>query len=91
MSVFLARPGEGPASRFSLYHGRLRRNPARRVNLVYGPQDVLVARSLGNITTSLRKVETFGNMAGNGLRAPAMVPTVCGMDRHDQLTLLVNR
>ena len=31
---FPARPGEGPASRFSLYHGRLRRNPARRVNLV---------------------------------------------------------
>ena len=31
---FSARPGEGPASRFSLYQGRLRRNPARRVDLV---------------------------------------------------------
>ena len=27
---FPARPGEGPASRFSLCQGRLRRNPARR-------------------------------------------------------------
>ena len=31
---FSARPGEGPASRFSSYQERLRRNPARRVNLV---------------------------------------------------------
>ena len=28
-----ARPGEGPATRFSSYQDRLRRNPARRVNL----------------------------------------------------------
>ena len=55
---------------------------------IYGPQDLL---DLGDIIVSLQKVETFGNIAGNGLRAPAMVPTVCGMDRHDQLTLLVNR
>ena len=31
---FPRRPGEGPVSRFSSYQGRLRRNPARRVNLV---------------------------------------------------------
>ena len=31
---FPRRPGEGPASRFSSYQRRLRRNPARRVNLV---------------------------------------------------------
>ena len=31
---FSARPGEGPASRFSSYQERLRRSPARRVNLV---------------------------------------------------------
>ena len=35
VSFFPRRPGEGPASRFSSYQGRLRRNPARRVNLVY--------------------------------------------------------
>ncbi len=31
---FSRRPGEGRASRFSSYQERLRRNPARRVNLV---------------------------------------------------------
>ena len=31
---FHRRPAEGSASRFSSYQGRLRRNPARRVNLV---------------------------------------------------------
>ena len=39
---FSARPGEGPASRFSSYQERLRRNPARRVNLVKETSSIVV-------------------------------------------------
>ena len=41
-SFFPARSGEGPASRFSSYQGRLRRNPARRVNLVLSMRIIAV-------------------------------------------------
>ena len=42
--VFSRRPGEGQASRFSSYQERLRRNPARRVNLVvFLPPDGVIS------------------------------------------------
>ena len=53
------------------------------------------ARSIGELIPYeydkfLSKVKTFGNMPGNVQQTPAMVPAVCGIDKYDQLTLLVN-